>query len=234
VRFVLDQLGLLTDPSAPATQDCVSILQGIVQNDEGVELLSQESLVGRVVSTLKKMMRATAGDKEKEAPPGPGEDTLMETLVSGYWTVLQRLSTSTAFWKRLPGYDFEFLCTSFSSASGGIAIQILAVLNTLLQLTEDDSAPSELLSSRALSDLRVGVVRFLRAKWTGHERDECLRLVHHLMRQSGVAWTLPGTTLRSQETRDEVSGGKFVLFVLKLVGIEVHLVLFSVYALGHI
>lgn len=86
-----------------------------------------------------------------------------------------------------------------------------------------------------LSSVRRGILRFLRSKWPHQERDECLKLVHQLLKHAGTAWMLADAVSSQQQdditTSDAVTGGKFVLVLLKLVSIEVCLliILVSVY-----
>ncbi|KAJ0404980.1 hypothetical protein P43SY_004897 [Pythium insidiosum] len=225
IRFALDQLALFVEPPSPALNDCVHILHGIAAIEKGVKLFFHEGTLGRVLTTLKQMSRSMAKTATQNPIAEGNSASEASVILEAVWAIVEGLAAHPEFWKNLHNYDFEFLCANFANVRGRVSLQVLGMFNRYVAFVEDDDAPVELLSSRALSDLRVGVLRFLRAKWPGHERDECLRLVYTLMRRSGVAWMLPGTTLRSQVSQDEVSGGKFIVFVLKLVSIETKLML---------
>lgn len=180
-----------------------------------------ESILGRLFSAMKKLSRSHSSRdltaENKSAEQEQQTDALLEDL----WGIVGSMASEPEVWTHIHSYDFEFVCSNFSHVRGDTAIQVLAVLNSYMRLVEIGEAPVELLSSQCLSDIRTGVLRFLRAKWPHQERDECLRLIFQLMQHSGTSWMLPGTTLRSQAPPDEVSGGKFILFLLKLVSIEV-------------
>ena len=178
---------------------------------------------------MKKLSRLRSNrDLIAECKSAEHEEQL-DVLLEKLWRCVGGMASKPELWARIPSYDFEFICSSFSYVRGEIAIQVLSILNSYMRLTEIGDAPMELLSSRCLSDIRTGVLRFLRAKWPYQERDKCLRLIFQLMQQSGTAWMLPGTTLRSQAPPEEGSGGKFILFLLKLVSIEVriHIIIFA-------
>lgn len=147
------------------------------------------------------------------------------SVLDSFWSLVEALSTRVEMWEHIHNYDFEFICINFAEVHGDASIKVLAIFNNCMKLMDEGKVPLELLSSQCLSDIRVGGLRFLRAKWPHQERDACLDLIYQLMRQAGTAWMLSGTTLRTQTPQDEVSGGKFVLFVLKLVAIEIKLMI---------
>lgn len=147
------------------------------------------------------------------------------SVLDSFWSLVEALSTRVETWEHIHNYDFEFICTNFGDVHGDASIKVLTIFNNCMKLMDEGKVPLELLSSQCLSDIRVGALRFLRAKWPHQERDACLSLIYQLMRQAGTAWMLSGTTLRMRTPQDEVSGGKFVLFVLKLVAIEIKLMI---------
>jgi hypothetical protein len=180
-----------------------------------------EAVIGRLFGALKTLARSQPVAKAEEAKSEDDSDASGTTLEAKAWAVVGQLSTNPSFWKRVHNYDFDFMCSRFGKVGGAASLRILSILNDYMKLVEANDAPSELLTSQCLSDIRSGVLHFLRSKWPHQERDECLRLVYQLMQQAGTSWMVPGTTLRSQAPPEEVSGGKFVLFLLKLVSIEV-------------
>ncbi|KAL4136972.1 hypothetical protein PRIC2_000500 [Phytophthora ramorum] len=220
VRFLLEQLASRSTPHESSV-DCVSILSGILQTEKGQQVIMHESVLGRLFSAMKKLNRSHSSRdltvENKSAQQQQQTNALLENL----WSIVGGMAAMPALWTHIHCYDFEFVCSNFSHVRGNTAIQVLAVLNSYMRLVEVGDAPVELLSSQCLSDIRTGVLHFLRAKWPHQERDECLRLIFQLMQHSGTSWMLPGTTLRSQTPPDEVSGGKFIVFLLKLVSIEI-------------
>lgn len=180
-----------------------------------------ENVIGRLFGAAKKLSREQTtekGEGKSDGEPIGFDATEAEGKV---WALLALLSVKPNFWSRVHNYDFDFTCSRFSNVGGDVSLRILGIINNFMTLVERNDAPAELLSSQCLSDIRSGVLHFLRSKWPNQERDECLRLVFQLMQHTGTSWMVPGTTLRSQAPPDEVSSGKFVLFLLKLVSIEV-------------
>lgn len=182
-----------------------------------------ESVIGRLFGALKKLSRCHSESDSNQKDPSEGDITGDATIEESLWALVGKISSASGFWSRVHSYDFDFLCSHFSHVGGAVSLRILHVLNDYMSLVEVSNAPVELLTSRCLSDLRSGVLHFLRSKWPHQERDECLLLVYQLMQHAGTSWMVPGTTLRSQAPPDEVSEGKFVLFLLKLVSIEVRI-----------
>lgn len=181
-----------------------------------------EAVIGRLFGALKKLSRSQPVVEAEETKAEQDKDAAAATtLEAKAWVVVSQLSTSPSFWKRFHNYDFDFMCSRFGNVGGAASLRILGILNDYMTLVETNDAPAELLTSQCLSDIRSGVLHFLRSKWPHQELDECLRLVYQLMQHAGTSWMVPGTTLRSQAPPEEVSGGKFVLFLLKLVSIEV-------------
>ncbi|CAH0485850.1 unnamed protein product [Peronospora farinosa] len=224
VRFLLEQLVSQSMPY-DSSLDCVRILTGIGQTEKGQKVMIHESVLGRLFSTMKKLSRLRSNqDLIAECKSAEHEEQL-DALLEKLWEVVDGMASKPQLWARIPSYDFEFICSNFSHVRGDTAIQVLSILNSYMRLIEIGDASMELLSSRCLSDIRTGVLRFLRTKWPHQERDKCLRLIFQLMQHSGTAWMLPGTTLRSQAPPEEVSGGKFILFLLKLVSIEIKIML---------
>lgn len=180
-----------------------------------------ESVLGRLFRVLKRVSRSHLHQDLSEETKSAEQDQLTESFAKDLWCIVSGLASTHELWDRVHSYDFEFICSNFAHVRGETAVQVLAILNCYLRLVESDNAPVELLSSQCLCDIRTGVLRFLRVKWPHQERDECLRLTFQLMKHSGTSWMVPGTTLRSQAPHDEVSGGKFILFLLKIVSIEI-------------
>ena len=183
-----------------------------------------ESMLGRLFIAMKKLSRSHSS-RNLAAQANLEQEEQVNALLKDLWGTFGRMARKSEVWTRIHTYDFEFICANFSRVRGDTSIRVLSILIGYMDLVEADEAPVELLSSQCLSDIRTGVLLFLRAKWPHQERDECLRLIFQLMRHTGTAWLLPGTTLRSQAPPEDVSGGKFILFLLKLVSIEVRVVL---------
>ncbi|CAH0477777.1 unnamed protein product [Peronospora belbahrii] len=224
VRFLLEQLVLQSTPYE-SFMDCICILSGFSQTEKGQQVMIHGSVLGRFFSTMKKLSRSRSNrDLAAECKSAEQEEQL-DALLGNLWGIVGEMASKPELWTRIHSYDFEFICSNFSRVRGNIAVQVLSILNSYMRLIEIGGAPAELLSSQCLSDIRTGVLRFLRAKWPHQERDECLRLIFQLMQHSGTAWMLPGTTLRSQAPPEEVSDGKFILFLLKLVSIEIKIML---------
>ncbi|KAI9922555.1 hypothetical protein PsorP6_002643 [Peronosclerospora sorghi] len=223
IRFLLEQLAIQSIPYESSV-DCVHILIGMVQTEKGQQIIMQEKVLGRLFSVIKKMSRSSNQDFSVECKSAEKEEQ-SDVLLTDLWGVVGRVASKPEVWSRIHSYDFDFICAKFSRVGCDIAIQVLSVLNSYMSLVEIGDASEDFLSSQCLSDIRTGVLRFLRTKWPHQERDECLRLVFQLMQHSGTAWMLPGTTLRSQAPPEEVSGGKFILFLLKLLSIEIKIML---------
>ncbi|RLN36555.1 hypothetical protein BBJ28_00021559 [Nothophytophthora sp. Chile5] len=185
----------------------------------------RESVLGRFFNALKKRSRSHLDQEHSEESKPATRDSQSDSILEQLWAIVGALASSVTLWTHIHNYDFEFVCSNFALVRGDVSIQVLAIFNAFMKLVEAGQAPVELLSSQCLSDIRTGVLRFLRAKWPHQERDECLRLIYQLMQHSGTLWMLPGTTLRSQAPPDEVSGGKFIHFLLKLVSIEIKIML---------
>ncbi|DBA02392.1 TPA: hypothetical protein N0F65_007211 [Lagenidium giganteum] len=228
VRAVLE---LLDNASATPEQqmDCIGILLGLAATSKGKQLLAQEALLGRIFSSVKAVTRVntSAQDKaDKDESGGSDHDNDVNCQVlERVWALMATLAEEQAFWQQIRINDFTFLFSCFANVRGAVSANMLGMFNTYMALVDSDSISPELLSSQCLSDIRVGVLRFLRAKWPHQERDQCLRLIYLLMRHSGVSWMISGTTLRNQGPQDEVSGGKFMIFLLKLIALETKLML---------
>ncbi|TDH70642.1 hypothetical protein CCR75_001230 [Bremia lactucae] len=224
VRFLLEQLAT---PSTPheSSVDCVCILSCLVKTDEGIQVIMQESVFGEILR-VSKLMSASAIYQDPAAERNLSEQNYAtKSLVKEFWSMVSEIASISELWSNISSHDFDIICTSFSIVRRDVAVPVLAVLNSYMKLVAAGEAPVEFLSSQCLSDIRTGILRFLRAKWPHQERDECLLLNFQLLKQLGMSWMVSGTTLRNLVPPDEVCDKKFILILLKLVSIEIKIML---------
>uniref|UniRef100_K3WK99 Neurochondrin n=1 Tax=Globisporangium ultimum (strain ATCC 200006 / CBS 805.95 / DAOM BR144) TaxID=431595 RepID=K3WK99_GLOUD len=225
VRFLLDQLEATPQLAQHVQEDCVRTLNGIVDTAKGTQLFLNESIPTRVCDAIKTLTAAAtddsnAGEETKTADkPALTETTAIEAL----WSLVEKLSRSSEFWNMISSDSLAFLSTSLANTIGKVALSVLAVWNNYLALVDDKSL-SFALQTTELDVLRVGVYQFLRAKWPHQERDECLKFIYRLMKHTGTSWMVAEET-PSHSQQQDVSRGRFMLFVLKLVSIEIKLML---------
>lgn len=215
VSTVLDLLSLPFDMPSASVQDCVRILFGLIYTDKGKEIMCQPAITTHILVVAKDMLHAAS---EKAGSP---DASSMEESASAIWRVVVEIVQESK--TQISSDDLAVICSALPLARGRAAIEIVALVNSYMEAVERSGVGvAEVLSGRAISDLRDGIVRFIRAKWSGHERDACLKLVYLLMHQLGMAWALVEP---ARGRPDDVTGGKFVLLVLKLVSVEIKLML---------
>lgn len=195
-----------------------------------VQLFLDESVLRRVFSSLKTTTNAVADAAEnvnaaEETKRNDSEQDPNATI-EALWSLIEKLARTPRLWASIHSDDLDFVCANFAHTCGTASLTVLAMLNDYMAMVEEGSL-SFALATPQLDDIRAGVYRFLRSKWPHQERDACLEFISQLMRHTGTSWIVSSETNareRRQPAPSDVSGGKFILFVLKLVSIEVRCV----------
>ncbi|TYZ63741.1 hypothetical protein PybrP1_003710 [[Pythium] brassicae (nom. inval.)] len=237
VKFLLGVLETTssTAQSQQARDDCVAILTGIARTAKGTQLLLGDAVLAQVIDAVRVEERRVHGARSLSDGAESGGDQAADgdyaaAALAALWSLVGLLAGDPAFWIKPPQTlaVAEFVCAAFADAGGAEAIAVLAVLNRFLTLVKDGAVAFAVLAPH-LDHVRMGVDRFLRRKWPHQERDECLRLLLAVLPSAGRGWLLAPATKRSlaaaNADADAASGGKFAVFVLKLVSIEIKLML---------
>ncbi|KAL7683071.1 putative neurochondrin [Plasmopara halstedii] len=224
VRFLLKQLALQST-AHESFVDCARILSCMVQTKNGSKVMMREKVLDGMFRVLENLGRLHSNQDLIENIKPAAQDKSMASLSATSWGILNGLASIKEFWTHIHSDHFEFICLKFAHVQIEIAIQVLTVLNYYMTSVELGEAPVALLSSQCLSGIRAGALRLMRAKLPNQVRDQCLRLIFQLMKQSGFSWMAPSTTLRRRVLHEEMSGEKFILLLLRLVAIEIKIML---------
>ncbi|KAF1330072.1 Neurochondrin/leucine-rich protein, partial [Globisporangium splendens] len=225
VRFLLGQLDTAPPLAHHIQEDCVRILNGVIGTAKGNQLFLNESILTRVCDTIQTFTTAAIDDRNAdEETKSANKPTLTEVaVIEAMWLLVEKLSRSSDFWNKITSDSLAFLSTSLAHTTGKVALSVLAVWNNYLALVDDGSLLFTLQTTE-LDALRAGVYQFLRTKWPHQERDECLKFIYRLMKHTGTSWMVAAGT-PSYHQQQDVSCGKFMLFILKLTSIEIKLML---------
>lgn len=207
IHWLLQHLSTIPSLST-SLQDCLQILQGLVQTEKGKCLFLQPNQLRRLWNTVKQVTSTVTTDT----------NTVDHMLVS-LWSIMEILSMNSEFWNISTRADFDFLCHTFATIQSHSSLAMIGIILQCIHNIEVGHVSIEYFNSQTLGELRIGLFQFFRGQWTFQERDRGLCVVDGLIQQQyiGPAWMM-GPTQATDDRKD----GTFLVFVLKLVAIEVN------------